>query len=153
MRALRHAEANGAKLSATPPSTARRLEDLAGIRPELLRSIQCVGILTVESLVANADTPRGRMFLAERTGLTARQILDIINLADLTRIEGITDETVAFLRSLGIHSVSDLAAADLGAILESLSVDDDMDQQEVFAIEGLLATWIAQARHIRPLLD
>lgn len=153
MRAQRRTEAAGATLAATPASTTRRLEELVGIRPELLRRIQQAGIFTVESLVANANTPRGRMFLAERTGLTARQILDLLNLADLTRIEGITDEILTFLRSLGIQNVSDLAAANLEAIIEALSAEDELDQQEVVEIEGLLVTWIAQARHMPPLLD
>jgi predicted RecB family nuclease len=129
------------------------LEDLVGIRPDVLHQIQRAGILTVESLIANAHSPRLRMFLSERTGLTARQILDVLNMADLTRVSGLTQANAMLLRSFGIRNVTELAAADCDAILEALSADEDIPREEMFEISSLLSRWIAQARETPRLVD
>jgi predicted RecB family nuclease len=129
------------------------LEDLVGIQREPLLQFQRAGILTVESLIANAHSPRLRMFLSERTGLTARQILDVLNMADLARVPGLTQANAVLLRSFGIQNVTELAAADCGAILEALSTDEDIPREEMFEISSLLSRWIAQAREMPRLLD
>ena len=135
------------------PQRVRLLKDVAGIHPELLRSMHKAGILSVESLLANANSPRLRMFLAERTGVAAREILDVLDMADLTRVPSISHEIALMLRSLGIRNASDLAEADPSAILELLRADEDMPEDDLLQLEGLLGILIAQARVLPSLHD
>lgn len=151
MEALaRRARVTGSSAAAAP---VRPLDELEGVRPEILSQIQRAGILSVESLIANAHSPRLRMLLAERTGLTARQILDVLNIADLARVPGLTRANATLLRSFGIQNVAELAAADSHALLEALSADEEISKEELFEISSLLSRWIAQAREMPRLLD
>src|SRR5690606_24239133 len=122
-----------------------RIEDLAGVKAEHARCLQLVGLLTVESFLENARSPRDRMFLAAKSGLSARQILEILNLADLSRIDNLGYEAIRILRSHGVHTSKDLAELDPAFLISILSSEDDEGlEDETSNIVKLVYCWIAQ---------
>lgn len=130
------------------------IEDLPGLKAEHARCLHSAGLLTVESFLENARSSRERMFLAAKTGLSARQILEFINLVDLCRIDGLSHEAIQLLRSHGVHTSRDLAGLDPEFLVTLLSSEDSEGlEDESPNFVKLVYCWIAQARELPRLFD
>ena len=67
------------------------------------------GIKTTGDLLEAGKTRKGREDLAERAGLSPVLILEWVNLADLVRIKGVSEEYSDLLEEAGVDTVVDLA--------------------------------------------
>ncbi|MCS6833621.1 MAG: DUF4332 domain-containing protein, partial [Flammeovirgaceae bacterium] len=63
-----------------------KIEDLEGIGPVLGEKFRAAGINNTDALLANTKTPKQRKELAEKTGISEKQILKFANMVDLYRI-------------------------------------------------------------------
>jgi predicted flap endonuclease-1-like 5' DNA nuclease len=65
-------------------------------------------IRTTEALLKKGATRAGRRAIAKATGLTAKQILEWVNRADLMRIKGVGEEYSDLLEAAGVDTVKEL---------------------------------------------
>jgi predicted flap endonuclease-1-like 5' DNA nuclease len=86
-----------------------KIIDIEGIGPVYSKKLEDAGIATVEALLKEAGSSKGRKSLAEKTELDASLILEWVNRADLMRIKGIGSEYSDLLENAGVDSVKELA--------------------------------------------
>ena len=88
---------------------AHRIQDIEGIGPQLGQKLIDIGILTVEKLLETGSDRKGRDEIHHRTGISSKQIMDFVNMADLYRIKGVGSEYAELLEEAGVDSVIELA--------------------------------------------
>ena len=97
------------------------IADIEGIGPAKEEKLNAIGIKTVEDLLAKGGKPAGRKEIADKTGISDKEILRYVNHADLFRIKGISSQTSELLEAAGVDTVKELAtrnAANLHAAME-----------------------------------
>ncbi len=86
-----------------------KLSLIEGIGGTYEEKLKAVGVSSVEKLLEECSTKKGRTRLAEKTGITEKLILKWANHADLFRIKGVGSEYAELLEASGVDTVPELA--------------------------------------------
>ena len=86
-----------------------KLADVEGIGPKYAEKLTDAGIRSCEHLLEEGGTKKGRKAIAEKSGISEKQILGWVNRADLTRIKGVGSEFADLLEAAGVDTVPELA--------------------------------------------
>jgi predicted flap endonuclease-1-like 5' DNA nuclease len=84
------------------------ITNLSGIDAETAAILKANGIRTSAKLLEAARTPRGRKALAQRTGISEKDLLCWANAADRMRIKGVGEEYSSLLQAAGVDTVKEL---------------------------------------------
>lgn len=99
-----------------------KIDQIEGIGTVYAERLQNAGISTVDQLLEQGKTPKGRAALAESTGISPKLILTWVNHADLFRIKGIAGQFAELLEASGVDTVKELShrnAENLHAAMEA----------------------------------
>jgi predicted flap endonuclease-1-like 5' DNA nuclease len=86
-----------------------KIIDIEGIGPAHAAKLAKAGIRSVEALLKNGATEKGRKEIETATGISHALILEWVNLADLFRIKGIGSEYSDLLEEAGVDTVLELS--------------------------------------------
>lgn len=123
-----------------------KLTEIEGIGETNAAKLGDAGITTVESLLEKGASATGRKALAEASGISKKQILRWVNMADLFRIKGIGEEYADLLEAAGVDTVPELAqrnGANLNAKMKE--VNEAKNLVRALPSEGQVQDWIKQA--------
>ena len=84
------------------------LSEVEGMTATGEARLKAAGIRSAATLLERASSVKGRKVLADKTGLTEKQLLDWANSADAMRIPGVGKTKVALLRAAGVNTVREL---------------------------------------------
>jgi len=84
------------------------VNEIEGIGEVQRKKLEAAGIQTVEALLQEAATPKGRKELDAKTGIGHHHLLQWVNQADLFRIKGIGRQYAELLEKSGVDSVLEL---------------------------------------------
>jgi predicted flap endonuclease-1-like 5' DNA nuclease len=84
------------------------IDTIEGIGVKNATRLRKARIRTTEALLKRGATRAGRREVAAATGLTAKQILEWVNRADLMRVKGIGEEYSDLLEAAGVDTVKEL---------------------------------------------
>ncbi|MEM3046907.1 MAG: DUF4332 domain-containing protein [Candidatus Bathyarchaeia archaeon] len=82
------------------------------MEPAYAEKLSALGIKTTADLLEAGKTSKKREELAQKTGISAKLILEWVNLADLVRVPGIGEEYSDLLEEAGVDTVAELAQRD-----------------------------------------
>lgn len=82
------------------------IEGIGGLYEEKLNE---AGVTSIEKLLEECSSKRGRTELAEKSGIAEKLILKWANHADLFRIKGVGSEYAKLLEAAGVDTVPELA--------------------------------------------
>ncbi|HHB13259.1 MAG TPA: DUF4332 domain-containing protein, partial [Chromatiales bacterium] len=85
------------------------IKQLKGMTDELAAKLSELGITNSDKLLQAAATPKQRRELAKQTGVKERDILELANRADLSRIKGVAGVFSDLLEKAGVDTVKELA--------------------------------------------
>ena len=128
-----------------------KLTTIEGIGEVYSGKLKEAGINTVEALLDAGATPKGRQELEEKTGIGHKLILEWVNLADLMRIRGVSEEYADLLEEAGVDTVKELRnrnAANLYAALNTTNEAKKLVRR--LPTEAQVAVWIEQAKALPP---
>ena len=100
---------------------AYKIIDIQGIGPVYAEKLVAIGIETVDQLLKEGASPKGRKALEEKTGIRGDLILTWVNHADLFRVKGVGPQFSELLEAAGVDTVKELRtrnAANLAATVE-----------------------------------
>ena len=132
----------------------RKIDDVEGIGPVISEKLNSAGVSDTDSLLVCAKTPAQRKALADKSGLTAAQILKFANMADLYRVKGIGSEYADLLEAAGVDTVPELArrrADNLTAAMLELNTKRALVRR--VPTESEVTKWIEQAKDLPRLLE
>lgn len=130
-----------------PKGAKGKLTLIQGIASTTEAKLKTAGVTSVDELLEQGATPKGREDLAAKSGVPAGQILKFVNYADLFRIKGIAGQTAELLEVAGVDSVAELGqrnAANLAAKLKE--VNDAQKLTGKVPTEKQVGEWIEAAK-------
>ena len=83
--------------------------EIEGIGEVFAQKLSEAGVATVERLLSEGASPKGRAALAEKTGISGTLLLKWINRADLFRVKGVGTQYSDLLEAAGVDTVVELA--------------------------------------------
>ncbi len=123
------------------------IADVEGIGAAFAEKLSGAGVGTVEKLLEEGASAKGREDLAGKTGISETLILKWVNRADLARIKGIGAQFADLLEAAGVDSVPELGqrnGANLHAKLEEVNTAKNLVNRVPSADE--VEDWINQAK-------
>jgi predicted flap endonuclease-1-like 5' DNA nuclease len=123
------------------------IKKIEGIGPVFAEKLAGAGVKTVDGLLKAGETPALRKELAEKSGLTAHQILEWVNHADLFRIKGIGEEYSDLLEEAGVDTVVELATRNAVNLLEKMTlVNAEKKLVRRLPTLGMVTDWVEMAK-------
>jgi predicted flap endonuclease-1-like 5' DNA nuclease len=108
-----------------------------------------LGITTTAALLRAGATPKGRKELAEKTGISPKQILKWINRVDLARIRGISEQYADLLEAAGVDTVPELAQRNADNLFQKMvEVNEAKRLVRRLPTLGMVTSWITQAKEL-----
>lgn len=123
------------------------IRDIEGIGDAYAAKLEGIGINTLADLLKEGATPAGRESIAEKSGLSEKQILEWVNRADLDRVKGVGSEFADLLEASGVDSVAELAQrvpANLAAKMAEVNAAKNLVNR--VPSESEVAGWVENAK-------
>ena len=128
-----------------------KIEQIEGIGAAYAEKLNAAGIKTTEDLLEKCASRKGRLAIAEETGISAKLILKWTNHADLFRINGIAGQFAELLEAAGVDTVKEFRhPANLQPKLEAVNAEKNLCNRVPSVTE--LEKMIAQAKELEPLI-
>ncbi|MEM7133251.1 MAG: DUF4332 domain-containing protein [Chloroflexota bacterium] len=86
-----------------------KFSKLQGVDPAVAQALKGAGLDSSEQLIAVASTPHERRDLSKRLGISEKILLDLVNRADIARIEGIGKIYSDLLEFAGVDTIAELS--------------------------------------------
>jgi predicted flap endonuclease-1-like 5' DNA nuclease len=123
------------------------LEYIEGIGPVHAGQLEEIGIHTPQELLDQGATPKGRIDIAERTGISRHLILEWVNHVDLYRIKGVGSEYADLLEAAGVDTVVELAQRNAQNLYNSLvEVNEEKKLVRRLPTAAQVGEWVEQAK-------
>ncbi|NLV73121.1 MAG: DUF4332 domain-containing protein [Chloroflexi bacterium] len=121
--------------------------DVEGIGPKYAAKLQEAGIYTTDALLQAGATANGRKQLADKTGISAKLILEWTNHVDLWRIKGVGEEYSDLLEEAGVDTVVELAQRVPANLLEKMTaVNAAKKLVRKMPTLAMVTSWVEQAK-------
>ena len=130
-----------------------KIEQIEGIGAAYAEKLNAAGIKTTEDLLEKCASRKGRLAIAEETGISAKLILKWTNHADIFRINGIAGQFAELLEAAGVDTVKEFrhrVPANLQPKLEAVNAEKNLCNRVPSVTE--LEKMIAQAKELEPLI-
>ncbi|MFQ5342708.1 MAG: DUF4332 domain-containing protein [Anaerolineae bacterium] len=123
-----------------------RIAELRGVTSQQVETLKAHGITNAGQLLDRASTPQGRRDLAEATGISSADLLEMVNRADLSRIHGIGRQYSHLLEDVGVDTCPELAQrnpANLHAALREAAAGSGIKRPPT---SQQVEDWVGQAK-------
>ena len=118
-----------------------------GVSAELAASMKAMGFKTSDDLLAAGRTPAGRKELAAKLGVDGKDLLVIINHADLARVKGIGEIFSNLLEEAGVDTVVELAGRRADNLLAKMTeVNATATVAKRLPLIAQVEDWVGQAK-------
>lgn len=132
----------------------KKINDVEGIGPVISAKLVAAGVPDTDTLLAQAKTATLRKGLADKSGLTAAQVLKFANMADLYRVKGIGSEYADLLEAAGVDTVPELARRRPDNLTTAMA---ELNTQRALVrrvpSEAEVTKWVEQAKELPRLLE
>jgi predicted flap endonuclease-1-like 5' DNA nuclease len=128
-----------------------KIEEIEGIGPEFGSKLRSADMQTTEDLLRECGSKAGRETMADKTGISEKNLLEWVNLADLMRIKGVAEEYADLLEEAGVDTVKELATRNAENLVEKMAEVNEA-KNLVNRVPNVEATqdWIKQAGELAP---
>ncbi len=126
-----------------------KLSDIEGIGEAYATKLEDAGISSLENLLQMCCEKKGRKEIAEKSGLTEKQILNWVNRADLTRIKGVSTQYADLLKFTGVDTVPELAQRNAENLqLKMAELNEEKSLVRKVPTTSQVEDWVAQAKEL-----
>lgn len=127
------------------------IEDIEGIGPSNGAALRDAGINSVEKLLEQGCTKKGRVEIAGKTKISEARILKWVNHADLFRISGVASQYAELLERAGVDTVKELRNRNADNLAQKMAdVNAKKKLVRVAPSAKIVAGWVAQAKKLGP---
>jgi predicted flap endonuclease-1-like 5' DNA nuclease len=125
------------------------IKHIDGLDAEELKILKSLGIRTTDRLLEAAKNPKGRDFLAAKTGYDKTRILAWANAADRMRIKGMGKGYACLLKAVGVDTIKELRYRNPGNLAKAMSETNKKRKLVRFLpSEKLVVRWVEQAKSL-----
>ena len=129
------------------------IETIEGIGVKFATKLRKARVRTTEALLKRGATRKGRSDLAAETGLSAHQILEWVNRADLMRVKGVGEEYSDLLEAAGVDTVKELRNRRPDNLTAKM-VETNEKKRLVRRLptQSMVERWVAHAKDLPPVV-
>ncbi len=130
------------------------ISEIRGISDAVAAALKSQGLSDSDSLLAAAKTPGERTALAKAVNITAKDLLELVNRADLARIKGIGQVYSDLMEEAGVDTVKELAKrvpANLHAKMIEINSTKQLTSRPPSAEQ--VADFVEQAKALPPMIE
>jgi len=132
----------------------KKITDVEGIGPVIGEKLSSVGVKDTDGLLVGCKTPALRKALAEKTGLSEKQVLRLANMADLYRVKGIGSEYADLLEAAGVDTVPELARRKPDNLCQAMNeLNATRKLVRRVPTEAEVTEWVTQAKGLPRTLE
>jgi predicted flap endonuclease-1-like 5' DNA nuclease len=126
-----------------------KISDIEGIGPVHTKKLAKAGLRSVEALLKNGASVKGRKEIAMASGIDETLVLEWVNRADLFRIKGVGRQFSDLLEKTGVDTVVELSKR-VPARLYAKMLEVNQAKNLVNAMPGVkkVEGWVAQAKKL-----
>jgi predicted flap endonuclease-1-like 5' DNA nuclease len=126
-----------------------KVSDIEGIGPAYAKKLAKAGIRSVEGLLKNGASAKGRKEIADASGIDQTMVLEWVNRADLYRVKGVGKQYSDLLEKAGVDTVVELSKRVAGNLYTKM-VEVNLAKNLVNGMPGVkkVEGWIAQAKKL-----
>ncbi|MBN1220964.1 MAG: DUF4332 domain-containing protein [Anaerolineae bacterium] len=145
----REAQEDQAETKETPMGAKINLIKVEGIGDVYAAKLKTIGIVNTEELLDKGGTPQGRQNIAEQSDISPRLILRWVNMVDLFRIKGVSEEYADLLEAAGVDTVPELAQRNPENLYQKI-IETNKEKNLVRRVPGQsqVQSWVAQAKEL-----
>src|SRR6478672_2822057 len=130
------------------------ISDIDGLPAFAASKLKALGIRTTEGLLEAARTVKGRKALAEKTGISAQQLLEWANVSDYMRIPGMGRAKIGLVRAAGVTTVRELAYRNPARLAQSMrDANEKKKLLRILPTEKSVGDIIAKAKKLPPKIS
>jgi len=130
------------------------IEEISILNSDSLLSLKKEGIHTTTALLKKCLNPSSRTELAKKIEIEKEKLNLSVNIADLMRIKGISDEYYRLLADIGIKSITDLTKKDSRKFYEQITKHIEKTKWEgETPTEELVNKWILSAKETEEIIE
>ncbi|MCW8795489.1 MAG: DUF4332 domain-containing protein [Chlorobium sp.] len=116
---------------------------------DVAEKLQKVGIQNCSELLERGKNPSGRQALVADLDLQSKEVLTLVNYADLCRITGISVKRASLLESAGVDTVPELAQRNPAHLFEKIQkINKTKKILQQLPSKQDVAAWIAEAKKL-----
>ena len=131
-----------------------KLSEIEGVGPSYEAKLNAVGVKTVEGLLKAGATKKGRLGLAEQSGISEKLVLEWVNAADLFRIRGVGSEYADLLEEAGVDTVVELSNRKPENLFKKLvEVNAEKKLVRKLPTEAQVAEWVKEAGKLPRVIE
>jgi len=130
-----------------------KIEEIEGIGPAYAEKLSAADVKTTDDLLKLCCDAKGRKSTAEKTGVSAGQLLKWANMADLMRISGVGSECSELLEAAGVDTVKELRNRNAENLAVKIAeVNETKNLTRTVPSEKVVKGWVEQAKTLDPLI-
>lgn len=129
------------------------ISDIEGIGAKYGEKLAEAGIETTDDLLEKCGAKKGRVAIAEATGIPEKLILTWANMADLMRIKGVAGQYAELMHAAGVDTIKELRqrnAENLAAKIEEVNADKKL--AKATPAPKMIQGWIDSAKDMEPAI-
>lgn len=131
-----------------------KIDEIEGIGAVYAEKLQAAGIKTTDDLLDKCADKKGRVAVAEETGISEKLILKWANHSDLFRIKGIAGQFAELLEAAGVDTVKELRHRVPANLHEKLvATNEEKHLCNRVPAEKEVAAMIEQAKELEPRMS
>jgi predicted flap endonuclease-1-like 5' DNA nuclease len=126
-----------------------KITEIEGIGSNYANKLSEIGISTVEALLEQGATKKGRKEIAEKTDIADKLVLKWVNRADLARINGVGEEYADLLEVAGVDTVPDLGQRNAENLYNKMvEVNAEKKLVRQVPVKSKVEDWVKQAKEL-----
>ena len=130
------------------------IKEIEGIGPVYAEKLAALGIKTSKDLLEAGRTRKGREELAEKTGISPKLVLEWVNLSDLIRIKGVSEEYSDLLEEAGVDTIVELSRRTPESLHNKiLEVNKEKKLVRRPPTLEMVTSWIEQAKKLPRVVE
>lgn len=130
-----------------------RIDEIEGIGPAYRAKLQEAGVGNTDDLLEKAASKKGRVALADATGIEEKRILSWVNLADLMRVKGIGKQFAELLHAAGVDTIKELRTRNAANLAKAVAdANAERNLAKSVPSESQVAGFIDAAKAMEPMV-
>ncbi|MBV2122793.1 MAG: ferredoxin [gamma proteobacterium symbiont of Stewartia floridana] len=126
-----------------------KLVEIEGIGATYASKLEAADIKSLEALLEQGSTKKGRKALEDSSGISGKLILRWVNMADLFRVKGIGEQYSDLLEAAGVDTVPELAQRKPENLhAKMVEVNDAKNLVRATPSLSSVEKWVAEAKQL-----
>ena len=131
-----------------------KLSDIEGIGETYAAKLEGAGITSQENLLKTCCEKKGRVDIADKSGVSEKLILNWVNRADLSRVKGVSTQYADLLECAGVDTVPELAQRNAENLqVKMTEVNEEKNLVRKVPTTSQVEDWVAQAKELPRMVN